>query len=240
MVDQRARHLHVAHAQAAARRQLADLRDDDAAAVARGHGHGQHLALDGLALHRQVAVLVGGRAPDDGHVDREGVVEQPLAAAERDDLDEVLGRARVLLAAGLARIDVRPQADVRDEPRPSRGDLAHELRQHALRERVRLDLVRLDERAEARLVADVAADRAPHEPGQAELREAAVGEVADAHHADRGQVARPALLAEDRRQLVDEALRQRVPGARAADQQRAAVAHEPDRLADADDLAHGM
>ena len=133
-----------------------------------------------------------------------------------------------------------PRPDLGDEPRPAGRDLAHELRQHALRERVRLDLVRLDERAEARLVADVAADRPPHEPGQAELREAAVGEVADADDADRGQVARPALLAEDRRQLVDEALRHGVPGARAADQQRAAVADEPDRLADVDHLAHGM
>ena len=96
--------------QAAAGRELADLGDDDAAAVARGHRHRQHLALDGLALHRQVAVLVGGRAADDGHVDREGVVQEPLAAAQGDDLDEVLGRARVLLAAGLARVDVRARA----------------------------------------------------------------------------------------------------------------------------------
>ena len=47
---------------------------------------------------------------DDGDVDRERVEQQPLAAAQRDDLDEVLGRARVLLAAGLARVDVRAQA----------------------------------------------------------------------------------------------------------------------------------
>ena len=125
-------------------------------------------------------------------------------------------------------------------PGPAGGDLAHELREHALRERVRLDLVRLDERPEARLVADVAADRPAHQPGQPELREAAVGEVADAHDADRGQVARPALRREDRGELVDEPLRQGVAGARAADHERAAVADEPDRLADADDLAHGM
>ena len=190
VVDQGAGHLDVAHPQAAARRELADLGDDDAAAVARGHRHRQHLALDGLALHRQVAVLVGGRAADDRDVDREGVEEQPLPAAQRDDLDEVLGRPGVLLAAGLARIDVRAQPDLGDEPRPAGRDLAHELRQDALRERVRLDLVRLDERAEPRLVADVAADRPPLQPGQAELREAAVGEVADADDADRRQVAR--------------------------------------------------
>ena len=101
-------------------------------------------------------------------------------------------------------------------------------------------LVRLDERAEPRLVADVAADRPAHEAGQAELREAAVGEVADADDPDRGQVARPALLGEDRRQLVDEPLGQGVTGPRAADHERAAVADQPDRLADVDDRGHGM
>ena len=38
-------------------------------------------------------------------------IEQPFAAAQRDDLDEVLGRPGVLLAAGLPRIDVRAQPD---------------------------------------------------------------------------------------------------------------------------------
>ena len=240
MVDQRARHFHVARLQAAAGRQLPNLRDDDAAAVSCGHGHGEHLALDGLAFHRQVAVLVGGSAPDDGHVDRESVVEQPFLAAERDHFDEVLGRHGVLLAARLARIDVGPEAYVRDQAGPSRGDLAHELRQDALGERVRLDLVRLDQCPEAWLVSDIAADRAPHEARQPELRKATVGEIPDADHADRGQVARPASFAEEGRQLVDEPLRERMPSARAADEQGAAVGHEPDRLSDVDHLAQGM
>ena len=221
-------------------RELADLGDDDAAAVAGGHGHRQHLALDGLALHRQVAVLVGGRAADDRDVDREGVEEQPLAAAQGDDLDEVLGRAGVLLAAGLARVDVRAQPDLGDDARPPGGDLAHELREHALRERVRLDLVRLDQRPEPRLVADVAADRPAHQPGQAELREAAVGEVADADDPDRGQVARPARLRVDRGELVDEALRQRVAGARAADDDRAPSRTSPTASRTSMTLRHGM
>ena len=67
-------------------------------------------------------------------------------------------------------------------------------REHALGERVRLELVGLHERAEARLVADVAADRAPRQAGQAELGEAAIGEVADADDAHRRQVARVARL----------------------------------------------
>ena len=147
---------------------------------------------------------------------------------------------RVLLAAGLARVDVRAQPDLRDEARPTGRDLAHELGEHALRERIRLDLVRLDERPETRLVADVAADRPALEPGQPELREPAVGEVADADDADRGQVARPALRREHRGELVDEPLRNGVARARAADDDRRAVAHEADRVAHVEDLRHGM
>ena len=93
VVDERARHPDVAHPQAAAGRELADLGDHDPAAVPRGHRHREHLALDGLALHREVAVLVGGRAADDGDVDGERVEQQPLAAAQGHELDQVLGRA---------------------------------------------------------------------------------------------------------------------------------------------------
>jgi hypothetical protein len=148
--------------------------------------------------------------------------------------------AEFLPAAGLARVHVRAEPDLRHQPRPSCGDLAGQLRQHALGERVRLDLVCLHQRAEARLVADVAADGAAHQAGQAQLREAAVREVADPHHAHRGQVTRPALGREHRRQLVDEALRHGVAGPRAADQQRVAVADQPHRLANVDHLRHGM
>ena len=90
-------------------------------------------------------------------------------------------------------------------PGPAGGDLAHQLRQHALRERVRLELVVLDHRAEARLVADVAADRALVHARQRELREATVGEIAGADDAHRRQIARVAGLLEDGLQLVDEA-----------------------------------
>ena len=167
--------------------------------------------------------------------------QQPLAAAQRDDLDEILGRPGVLLAAGLARIDVRAEPDLGDDPRPAGSDLAHELREHALRERVRLELVRLDERPETRLVADVAADRPALESGQPELREPAIGEVADANDPDRRQVARMAGLGVHRGELVDEALRQGVPRSRAADDDGRAVADEPDRVAHVDDLGgHGM
>ena len=78
------------------------------------------------------------------------------------------------------------------------------------------------------------------EARQTELREPAVREIADAHDADRGEVARMALGGVDSRQLVDEALRQRVAGARAADHDGVAVPDAADRLPDVEDLGHGM
>ena len=156
------------------------------------------------------------------------------------DLDEVVGRCRVLLPAGVARVHVRAEAHLGDHARAPGRDLAHELAEHALRERVRLQLVRLHQRAEARLVADVAADGPARQPGQAQLREAAVREVADPDDPDRGQVAGAALGREHGGQLVDEPLRHRVPRPGAADQERAAVGDEVDRLADVDDPGHGM
>ena len=64
-----------------------------------------------------------------------------------------------------------------------------------------------------RLVADVRTDRPAVQTGQSQLAEAAVREVAGAYDADRRQVARLARLLEVGLQLVNEALRQGVPGA---------------------------
>ena len=46
-----------------------DLGDDDPAGVPGGHGHVQHAQREGIALERDVTVLVRGRALDHGHVD---------------------------------------------------------------------------------------------------------------------------------------------------------------------------
>ncbi len=240
MVDQGAGNLDIAERQAARSRQLTHLGDDPAAAVVGGHGHREHLPLDGLALHGQVAVLVGAGPPDDRDIDGKGVEQQPLLAAQGHDLDEIVGGGGVLLAAGLARVDVGAQADLGHETGPAGGDLPHELGEHALGERVGLDLAGLDECPESRLVADVAADGASLQTGQAELREAALGEVPDPDDAHRGQVARPPLGLVDGGQLVDEALGQGMTGTGAADDDGVAIVDEPDRLADADDLAHVM
>ena len=61
-------------------------------------------------------------------VDREGLVEQPLLAVDRMHAHEILGGARVDLAAAVARIDEGAEADLREHAGPLRGDVAEELR----------------------------------------------------------------------------------------------------------------
>ena len=86
-----------------------DLRDDQAAAVV--HRDRQPVERERLALHRDVAVRVGGGAADDGDMDRERLVEQEVLAADAQQRAQVLGGALVELAAAVARIDERAEAD---------------------------------------------------------------------------------------------------------------------------------
>ena len=66
----------------------------------------------------------------------------------------------------------------------------------------------------------------------------AFGKVADAHDTNGGQITRSTFLRIRAGQLVDEALGQSMARARSADDQRAPVSHEPDRIPDFDDLGH--
>ena len=59
-----------------------DLRDDDAAVVARGLRDGEHLADERLAFEREVAARVGGRGADEADGDGEGAVTQPVLTVE--------------------------------------------------------------------------------------------------------------------------------------------------------------
>ena len=109
-IDEDAGNLHVLGRQRIASRHALDLHDDDAAGAPRRLRHRQHLAEHGLLLHRDVAVLVGGRAAQERDVDRHRLEEQPFLAGEVDHLDEIGRRARALPRALLARVDERVEA----------------------------------------------------------------------------------------------------------------------------------
>ena len=107
----------------------------------RGHGGGGGVELQRLALHGGVAARVGGGGAQEGDVDREGAVEQPLLAVDLEEADDVLGGALVDAAALAGGIDEGAQADLGQHARLGTGDLAVELGDDAERQVVGLDAV---------------------------------------------------------------------------------------------------
>ena len=119
-------------------------------------------------------------------------IEKVLLVAERHQRDEILGRRGVDLAAAEARIDERAEPHPRQVSRLARRDVAEQVRDHALRQVVRLDLIADRERLQLRHEAPVAADHALHEARVAEVIEAAILAVALPGRVDERQVARTA------------------------------------------------
>ena len=208
-VDQHARDLDLPRRQAAALGEALDLHDDDAARVARRHGDRLRLERERLALHRHVAVGIGGGAAHDADVDRERAVEQVLLAVDRHQRHELLLGARVDPAAAVARIDEGAEADARELARLARGDVAEQVRDHALRQVVRLDPVADGERLQLRHEAPVAADHALDEPVVPEMVEAALLAVALARRVDEREPARAADAVGRLLRRFEEALLQR-------------------------------
>ena len=189
-IDQHAGHLDLARVQRAALGDALDLRDDHAARIARGHRDGQRLQRQRLALHGQVAVGVGRGGADDAHLDREGLVEQVVLAVDGHHAHQVLGGARVELAAAMARVDEGVQPHARERAGLAGGDVAKQVRDHALRQVPGLDQVVHGELLHLGHQAPVAADHPLQQAGVAQVVEPAVLAVALAGGIDQRQVAR--------------------------------------------------
>ena len=127
--------------QAAGFGQALDLHDHHAAGIMRRHGDRLRFQGQRLALHADVAERVRGGAADDADIDREAFVEQYFLAVEGYEFDEVFGGAGVDLAAAVARIDERAEADAGEMRRAVRGDVAEQVGDDALRQVIALDLV---------------------------------------------------------------------------------------------------
>ena len=138
-VDEDAGDLDLARVERAAVGEALDLHDDEAAGVARGHGDGERLQRQRLALHRDVAVGVGGGAAHDGDVDREGLVEEVLLAVDLHQAHELVLARGVDAAAAVARIGEGAEPHAREMAGLAGGDVAVEVRDDALRQVVGLD-----------------------------------------------------------------------------------------------------
>ena len=188
-VDERAGDQHALRGQRAGDGDALDLDDDDAVGVVRGHGGGGGVELQRLALHGGVAARVGGGGAQEGDVDREGAVEQPLLAVDLEEADDVLGGAFVDAAALLAGVDEGAQADLGQHAGLGAGDLAVELGDDAERQVVGLDAVLDRHPGELRHQRPVAADAALDQAVMGEAVEAAVAAIAWGGGEDQRQVA---------------------------------------------------
>ena len=111
-----------------------DLRDDDAAIVAGGHGLGEIVEDERLLLHADIAGGVGRGAANKRHVDLGGDVEQPLLALNIVIFYNIFGGHLIDLGAAETRIDISVKPDLGEQARLSGGAGAVKLRNHPLRQ----------------------------------------------------------------------------------------------------------
>ena len=178
-VDENPRDLHVARIQRAPVGDALDLDDDQTAGILCRHGNREHFQRHGLALHGDVAVQVGRRAPEKRHLHRHGTVCQVFLAVEGNDLDEIFLGHRIDLAPVQPRIDKGPDADAGDGPGIAGGDIAEHVRDDALRQIVGLDLFSHRELLQLRRHAPVSGNHPFQKPFMVETVDALVFAVAD-------------------------------------------------------------
>ena len=149
-----------------------------------------------FTLHRHVALLVGGRAAHERHVDRAAGIEQELLALELDDPHHLLRRGCVHPTALDARVNEGAEPDPRDQARAAGGRLAVEMADHALWKAVGLDLSVERERAQRRDEPPVPPDRAPDQSLAREAVQPAGAAVPGSRGEHEREVARAAGIAE--------------------------------------------
>ena len=234
-IDENSRHLHLPGMERAGLGDTLHLGDDETARVARRHRHHQVVEGQRLLLHGDVAGGIGGGAADERDVDRKRLVEQPLLAAEGDQLDQVLGGDLVDLAAFEAGIDEGSHADLGDGSGPAGGDVAVEMGDHPLRQVVGLDLVGERQPADLGDQPPVAADRPLQQTVMAEPVETPLATVALAGGEHQGQAAGRPGLHESPLQGQQQLLRRAVADETGVGE-GIAVADNGDRLVRRDDL----
>jgi hypothetical protein len=106
-----------------------------------GSGHGERLHGQRLALHGDVSLRIRGGPAQERHVDRQRLVEQVVLTADGDQLDAVLGRPLVDLSAAMPRVDEGTQSHPGQQAGLAGGRVPEQVRDDALWEVVRLDLV---------------------------------------------------------------------------------------------------
>ena len=212
--------------------------------IARRHGDGQGLQREGLALHGEVAVGVGRGGADDAHMDGKGLVEQVVLPVDGHQSHQVLGGARVQLAAAVARVHKGVQPHARERARLARSNVAQQVRNDALRQVPGLDLVVHRQLLDARHQPPVPADHARQQSRLAQVVQPPVFAVPLPGGIDQAQAARLLRVCKALGQRHGNALG-KADAHKAARGHGVAVVDELHRVGGADDLVlvadpHGL
>jgi hypothetical protein len=234
-VDEDARDSDLSRGQKVAGRDPLDLDDHDPARVLRRLRDRERVQRGRLALHRHVAQLVGGGAPQKRHVDRAPRIEQEVFAVELDDPHHLLLRRHVHTTAVHTRVDEGAEPDPREEAGPPGGRLAVEMGQHPEWEAVGLDPPVERERAERRDEPPVCPDRALDQPLVREVVEPAGAAVALSPGEHERQVPRALGFVEALRKRQDELLGNGDPD-ESTDRHRVTIEDQPRGRFGRDDL----
>ena len=189
-IDQHAGDLHLTRVERAAVGHPLHLRDDDAAAIVGGHRNGQRLQRQRLFFHGHVAVEVGRGATDDAHMNREGLVEQVVLAVDGHQVHQLFPGDRVDLAAAKTRVNKRTQTNAGQRAGLAGSDVTKQVRDHALRQVVGLNLVARGQCLKLRHQPPVPAHHALDQPAMAEMVEPALLAIALTRGVDQRKVAR--------------------------------------------------
>ena len=163
-VHQHAGHLDLAWVHAASLRDELHLCNHQAPGVFDGHGDGQGVLRQCLALHGEIALGVGNRGPDERDMRLRDTVKQQLFAAQCYHFHQVLLGLGIDFCALLAWVDKSSQAHTRNIARQACRDVAVKVRDDAQRKVVGLHLPGDRHLRQARHHTPVPANGTTHQP----------------------------------------------------------------------------
>ena len=201
------RNRHQLRIERAALHDLFDLHDDLAARVLARLRHRGHVQRADLAVYGAVAVFVAVGSAQEYDIDREALIQQALLPLDVDDLDQILLGHIVELAAAVARVGKGLEADVGDRANVVRRDIAVHMRNNALRQVVRLDLVGQRQLSQTGRAVPVAANDALYHALVAVVVAAGAVAVALAGREEQRQIVRMAGLQKALFQRLGQGLR---------------------------------
>jgi len=131
-IHQNARHLHLVGIEGTPVRNALHLGNDNTPRIVGGHGHGLGFQGQGFPLQGDIAVRIGGGAPDQCHLDGEGLVEQVFFPVDVHHPHPIPGGHGVKLAAAEAGVHKGAQANPGQGARLARCNIPEQVGNHAL------------------------------------------------------------------------------------------------------------